>query len=87
MKREYVLSMLNILLCTTLYEGIISALRECNVEMSFRHAMGFVLLLLVSRELDLHARKDRANIYFPRAHVFIIRSYDRCGRLRAANAT
>jgi len=47
-------------LCMTLYEGIISALRECNIEMSFRHAMGFVLLLSMSRELDLHARKDRA---------------------------
>ena len=71
----------------TLYEGIISALRECNIEMSFRHAMGFVLLLSMSRELDLHARKDRANIYTFRAHVFIIRSYDRCGRLHATTVT
>jgi len=52
------------------FARIISALRVCNVEMSFRHAMGFVLLLLVSRELDLHARKDRANIVSARARVY-----------------
>jgi len=51
------------------FARIISALRACNVEMSFRHAMGFVLLLLVSRELDLHARKDRA-ILSARARVY-----------------